>query len=210
MVDYKYNRYSIRLTGYDYSQPGYYFFTIVTQDRGIKFGVIRDRKIQLNDVGNMVDLEWKQIPERFTHAILDKYIIMPDHFHGIIQLLPNRKIPVHHKTQPACNKNNVGTPLVGIHPPKLSVPGAPDHFNGSKNVKNGISGEKTLFEIIGAFKSITTNRYVNGVKNNNWQRFDKRLWQLRYHDHIIRNENDLNRIREYIIANPMNYHPPTR
>ena len=132
MVDYiyKYNRHSIRLTGYDYSQPGYYFVTLCTQDRDRKFGVIQNKKIHLNDVGRMVDLEWNQIPKRFKHVILDKYIIMPDHFHGIIHIIPNKKPSV-------CNDNNVGTPLVGIHPEKLPVHGEmPDHFYETPDIYN--------------------------------------------------------------------------
>ena len=253
MVDYiyKYNRHSIRLTGYDYSQPGYYFVTLCTQDRDRKFGVIQNKKIHLNDVGRMVDLEWNQIPKRFKHVILDKYIIMPDHFHGIIHIIPNKKIAVHDKNPFVLNKNNVGRPLVGIHPVKLSVHSeSQDCFYGSPDVHNEIQDvyggshdifdetnndhnkthdvfgglqrtgtspvptgktttittmTTTLFDIIGAFKSITTNMYINGVKNNNWSRFNRRLWQLRYHDRIIRNKNDLHRIREYIITNPFNY-----
>lgn len=177
-IIYKYYRYSIRLAGYDYSKPGYYFITLCTQNRNRRFGVIRNKKMQLNNVGRMIDLEWKQIPKRFKHMILDKYVIMPDHFHGIIQIISNKNPPV-------CNGNNVGTPLVGVHYKEI-----------------------TLFEIIGAFKSITTHKYIDGVKDNNWSRFNKRLWQLRYHDRIIRNENDLNRIRKYIITNPFNYHNP--
>ena len=181
---YKFNRYSIRLNRYDYSKPGYYYITLCTQDRDKRFGVIVDKEMQLNDIGRMIDLEWKQIPNRFKHTILDKYIIMPDHFHGIIQIISNKKIPAHDKNLLVCNENNVGTPLVGVHYKKT-----------------------TLFEIIGAFKSITTHKYIDGVTLKNWPRFRKRLWQLRYHDRIIRNENELSGIRKYIITNPLNYHP---
>jgi putative transposase len=59
--------------------------------------------------------------------------------------------------------------------------------------------------MIGAFKSITTNEYIEGVKDNNWPRFNKRLWQRNYYEHVIRNEADLNRIRDYIQSNPANW-----
>jgi len=157
---YKYHRFSIRLTEYDYSHPGYYFITLVTQNRYKRFGVIINKKMQLNNIGRMIKKEWKQIPKRFKPVVLDEYIIMPDHFHGIIKIIPTKKP----------------------------------------------SEKLTLFEIIGAFKSITTHKYIDGVKKTNWPRFNKRLWQLRFHDHIIRNENELSRIRDYIIANPYNYH----
>ena len=60
----------------------------------------------------------------------------------------------------------------------------------------------TLGDIIGAFKSLTTHEYIMGVKNNGWKPFNKRLWQRNYYEHIIRTENDLNKIRMYISENP--------
>lgn len=49
---------------------------------------------------------------------------------------------------------------------------------------------------------MSTNEYIRNVKNDNWPSFNKRFWQRNYYDHIIRDENDLNRIREYIVNNP--------
>lgn len=57
-------------------------------------------------------------------------------------------------------------------------------------------------KIIQWFKTMTTNYYIRGVKTNKWKPFAKRLWQRNYYERIIRNENDLNKIREYIINNP--------
>ncbi len=62
-----------------------------------------------------------------------------------------------------------------------------------------------LGDIVGAFKSLITNGYINGVKNKNWKRFDGRLLQRNYYEHIIRNGKSLNRIREYIINNPLRW-----
>jgi len=55
--------------------------------------------------------------------------------------------------------------------------------------------------VIGEFKSITTNEYIRGVKQYDWPPFPGRLWQRNY-EHIIRNDIELNRIREYIVNNP--------
>lgn len=63
----------------------------------------------------------------------------------------------------------------------------------------------TLGDIIGAFKSITTHEYILGVDNKNWPQFYKRLWQRNYYEHVIRDEVDLNRIRDYIQSNPANW-----
>jgi putative transposase len=63
----------------------------------------------------------------------------------------------------------------------------------------------TLGDIIGGFKSITTDKYILGVNNNGWTPFNGKLWQRNYYEHIIRNEIELNRIREYIQNNPLNW-----
>ena len=76
------NRKSMRLKGYDYSQPGFYYVTICTQDRIERFGNVENDKMILNDAGEMVDAEWNRIPERYGHVILDEYQIMPNHIPG--------------------------------------------------------------------------------------------------------------------------------
>jgi hypothetical protein len=67
---------------------------------------------------------------------------------------------------------------------------------------NTTTGTPTLGEIIGGFKSITTNAYIRGVKQQGWPPFPLKLWHRNYYEHVIRNENDLNLIREYIFYNP--------
>ena len=59
--------------------------------------------------------------------------------------------------------------------------------------------------VVGGFKSITTNKYMNGVQNHDWPPFDKRLWQRNYYEHIIRDDGSLSDIREYIVHNPKNW-----
>ena len=62
-----------------------------------------------------------------------------------------------------------------------------------------------LHRVVQWFKTMTTNEYIRGVKNKNWQRFDGKLWQRNYWEHIVRNENEYNRISQYIIANPLKW-----
>ena len=149
------HRRSIRLPEYDYSQIGGYFVTIVTQDRECLFGDVVDKKMILNNAGKMIQRIWNELPTRFPNIELDEYIVMPNHFHGILIIIKK--------------------------------------------------SSKSLGDIVGAFKSITTHKYILGVKNNRWQRFNKKLWQRNYWEHIIRDENDLNRIREYINNNPFDW-----
>jgi REP element-mobilizing transposase RayT len=62
-----------------------------------------------------------------------------------------------------------------------------------------------LQKIIQWFKTMTTNQYMRGVKTSGWPAFDGRLWQHNYYEHIIRNDNELYIIREYIVNNPLQW-----
>ena len=59
-----------------------------------------------------------------------------------------------------------------------------------------------LGNVVDWYKTMATNAYIHGVKDNQWSPFNQRFWQRNYYDHIIRNEDDLNHIRQYIIDNP--------
>ena len=80
----------MRLSKYDYSQEGAYYVTICTQDRRCMFGVIRDGMLVLNDYGCIADRCWREIPVHFPHVILDEFVIMPNHVHGIL-LISNKR-----------------------------------------------------------------------------------------------------------------------
>jgi len=59
--------------------------------------------------------------------------------------------------------------------------------------------------VVGAYKSFSTNKYILGVKNKDWQWFNKKLWQRNYYEHIIRDEKSYNQILEYIQTNPLKW-----
>ena len=80
----KHHRRSIRITGFDYAQPGGYFVTIVTYQRDSIFGNIVNEEMQLNALGVIADECWCAIPDHFPNVELGAYIIMPNHVHGII------------------------------------------------------------------------------------------------------------------------------
>ncbi len=81
------NRKSIRLKGYDYSQAGLYFITICVQDRELLFGKIETDEMILNDAGKMIQTEWEKLPQRFSNIELDEFIVMPNHFHAILEIV---------------------------------------------------------------------------------------------------------------------------
>lgn len=80
----------------------------------------------------------------------------------------------------------------------------PNHMHGIVLINEERPGQG-LGQIIGAFKSLSTNRYITGVRQLGWPPFTKRIWQDNYFEHIIRNDASLDRIREYIIANPSSW-----
>lgn len=63
----------------------------------------------------------------------------------------------------------------------------------------------SLFDIVHRFKTLTTKRYADGVKNNVWPRFNKKLWQRNYYEHLILNETSCYQISEYIQTNPVKW-----
>lgn len=81
------HRKSIRLKDYDYSKSGLYFITICCKDNACIFGEIYNGEMNLNDLGNIAKSCWIQIPDHFPNAILHEFIIMPNHVHGIIELI---------------------------------------------------------------------------------------------------------------------------
>jgi len=84
----KYQRRSIRLHGYDYSQPGSYFITVCTLDKAPLLGEIAEGEMVLNAIGKIVEKCWLAIPDHFANIELDKFVVMPNHIHGIISIYP--------------------------------------------------------------------------------------------------------------------------
>jgi len=103
------NRRSLRLKHYDYSKAGYYFITICTQNRLHLFGEIMDDLVVMNVVGEMVNKSWDEIIDDFPHVSLHEFVIMPNHIHGIIEIVDNKKQPVGASLVGALDVADVGT-----------------------------------------------------------------------------------------------------
>ena len=130
--------------------------------------------MQLNGGGKVIKRWWVEITKKFSNTEIDEYIIMANHFHGILLFVDNP----------------VGATLCGCPLPP----------NGHPH-----RGAPTLGDVIDWFKTMTTNEYIKGVKSNVFQPFISKLWQRNYDEHIIRNDDELNRIRQYIIENPIQW-----
>ena len=76
-----------RWFGYDYSMPGQYYITICTQNRIPHFGEVIDGKMILNDLGEIVNECWFDLPNHYKHCQLDEFVIVPNHVHGIIEII---------------------------------------------------------------------------------------------------------------------------
>lgn len=157
------HRRSIRLWGYDYSQAGAYFITICTRNRQCLFGVIVDGAMQLNNTGRIVAREWVRTAEIRQGIESDGWVVMPNHFHGILVVHERRGT-----ARRAPTVERFGRPVSG------SVP-----------------------TIVRSFKSAVTKRV-----NELYRTSGAPLWQRNYCEHIIRNDDEMNRIRQYILDNP--------
>ncbi|MEK7369016.1 MAG: transposase [Planctomycetota bacterium] len=163
----KYHRRSIRLKGYDYSQAGAYFITICVKDRKYLLGEVVNGEIILSCIGKIVEKCWVEIPKHFPHVQLDQYVIMPNHIHGIIEILGN------------CVGVENFQPLQRTNRYQKVIP---------KSLGSFVRGFK-----VGVAKWCRQNQYKHFV------------WQRNYYEHIIRSEDELNSIREYILSNPLQW-----
>jgi putative transposase len=163
----------LRLQGYDYSQAGGYFITLCTRDRAQLFGKITDSKMQLSPTGEIARHAWRSLPEWFPYVALDCYVIMPNHIHGVLLLLPEDSKTLAVESSIERDSASVGR--------DYSMAGTPP---------------KSLGSVIQAYKSRVTRQCNQQCGENS------PLWQRGYYDHVIRDELGLERIREYVTWNP--------
>lgn len=155
-------RKKLRISGYDYTMPGYYFVTLCTYNRECLLGSILNGEMILNCAGKMVERVWYEISQRYIGWSVDTLIVMPNHLHAILEF-SNRA-----DEQLMCNSVSF----------------------------------LSLLELMRNVQSYTMTCYRHGVNNQNWLEFHRHLWQRSYYEHIIRDENSLETIRNYILNNP--------
>ncbi len=181
------NRYRIpsaRMRGWDYAREGYYFVTICVKDRLACLAKIFQGEVHLSPIGEIITEEWEKTAEIRKNVELDAWIIMPDHVHGIIGIVHpktiNPEIP-RRENDKISGLEIVETPRRGVSTPTTAA--------------NAAWKRNSLGSILGQFKSKTTKRICAAGY------FDF-AWQTRFYDHIIRDRDDLDRIRRYIQENP--------
>lgn len=176
------SRRSVRLQGYDYAEAGAYFVTVCTHGRLPILGDVHDGFMDLSALAEVVAECWRWLGEQYRYVAIDEFVVMPDHLHGIVLI-----------------NDTLAEPERGV----VGRGGAA--MGGSRTAPTGRleSNErrKPLGRLVGAFKTISTKR-VNALRGEP----GAQLWQRNYYEHVIRGERALNRIRQYIIDNPMRWH----
>lgn len=155
----KYRVLSARLANWDYGSSGVYFVTICTAGRTNYFGDIRENLPVYSEIGEIAFQYWQNIPAHFPFVIVDHFVVMPNHLHGLLFL----DRPEYH-----------GWELNRFGPQ-------------SQNLASIIRG------------------YKAGVKTYATQHRIEFSWQPRYYDRVVINENEWNRIRQYIADNPLKW-----
>jgi REP element-mobilizing transposase RayT len=178
-------RRSLRLAGYDYSSAGMYFVTVCTDGKVNLFGKILGGEMKLNPVGEAVLSAWNGIPERFAAVQLDAFVVMPNHFHGVIFILGNG-VGVENRVAAGTNAKANS---------KDSVEGAALRLRSGQ-----ASSAPTLGKVVRAFKSISAIR-INEILGRKGQA----VWQRNYFERIVRRGKDLEKIRRYIAENPQRW-----
>jgi putative transposase len=175
----KHHRRSIRLKGYDYTQAGAYYVTIVTHQRGHFFGEVVNGEMRLNELGQIAQDEWFKTAALRPYVKLfeDEFVVMPNHVHGIIRI-----------------KNDGGgeSPVAIVGTRRRRAPAGLEQF--------GKPVPQSVPTIVRAYKSAVTYA-VNALQ-------DQRgavLWQRNYYEHVIRDEKDLQVKRDYIMSNPLHW-----
>ena len=180
-------RRSARLKGYDYSQPGAYFVTMCVWGMAPTLSEIMESQVVFTQVGKIAESCWNKMGDLKARIDPDEYVIMPNHLHGILF--------IHNPSRGEAFEGRFGSVRR-----RLPSNASPVHIS-----RGTVSG--SLGAIIQNFKSIST-RKINRLNNTPGKTF----WQRGYYDRIIRNHEELDRIRKYIFENPLKweldeYHP---
>jgi putative transposase len=198
------HRRSIRLKGYDYSQNGAYFVTICSWNRECLFGEIAGIKTSkpemiLNEYGKILRDEWMRTSLVRKEIEIDEFIIMPNHFHGVVFI------------QGRGDRQHQSSAYLGGYDwsvPKGLVPQMPmikDNIHGRPPVaptdERPGPRPKSISSFLAGFKSIVTKR-IDALR----QTPGVPVWQRNYYERIIRNEIEFTRICEYINNNPANWY----
>jgi putative transposase len=181
----KHHRHSIRLRGFDYGSAGAYFVTIVVRNRECVLGDVTPASdVRLSNLGEIVRDEWEALERRFPRLVLEEFVIMPNHIHGVLVI------------EGGGDDDQKAGEASATKPPSSCRPTLAD---ASPLPAHGTQAG-SLGAIVQNFKSVSSRR-INMQLGNAGVPF----WQRNYWEHVVRGMADLARIREYIQANPASW-----
>ncbi|AEP13538.1 hypothetical protein Cabther_B0540 [Chloracidobacterium thermophilum B] len=170
---------------------GAYFVTLCTQGRVCLFGEIVAGEMRLNEYGEIVQKEWFRSAEIRREIVLfsDEFVVMPNHIHGIVRIVesPNAHVGA---TGPTAGATDA---TVGATDATVGATGRSPLLQGP--------AKRSLASFVAGFKSAVTKRI-----NEHRGTAGAIIWQRNYYEHIIRHAESLNRIRAYILDNPLQWH----
>jgi putative transposase len=186
------HRRSIRLKGYDYTQPGAYFITICTYQRMHIFGETVNGEMKLSPLGEIARQEWFRSAEIREEIRLfeDEFIVMPNHLHGIVWIVESVGA---NGVRPNMEEGARRAPSSMASQPMR--PNVPDQDAHRATLRRS---PRSLGSFIAGFKAAITSRAGQELNVTG-------IWQRNYYDHIIRNDWELHNIRGYILKNPLNW-----
>lgn len=182
----KYRVESRRLKGWDYQSPAEYFVTIDTKGMVEWFGEVKERQAVCNEIGQMARRIWMEIPNHHKNVALDDFVIMPNHLHGIVVLCCHLDCDVAREDSLGSDANI-----------RVATENNVKSYGGATNLHNPMLSRRSLGYIVRWYKGRVS--FEIHKQNPDF------AWQPRFYDHIIRNDNELNRIREYIRNNPLRW-----
>lgn len=135
---------SIRLKEFDYSQAGSYFITICTFNRACLFGEVYLDNMNLNQLGEIVSREWKRTEELRKNVVMDAFIVMPNHLHGIISIVEGSES----HTETASSAEAFGKPTSNSIPTivRLFKASTTTQINSSLNMKDKPVWQRNYYE----------------------------------------------------------------
>jgi putative transposase len=196
----KHHRRSIRLPDYNYAQSGAYFVTICTYQKQCWFGDIKQGKMQINQIGQIVMQEWLKSSEIRQEIELDEWVLMPNHLHGIVWIknqAEDQKKGLHSEGLHSGGLHSGGLHSGGLHSEGLHSEGL---HRKPLRIEKICLKSRSLGSFINGFKCSVT-RCINRIRNNS----DIPFWQRNYYESVIRDEQHLSNIRQYIYDNPQNW-----
>lgn len=195
----KYRIASARAQWWDYGWNGAYFVTICTANRECFMGKIAKGVMRLSPVGVIAYVMWQEIKNHAKNIELGDFVVMPNHIHGILIMdKPDGDFENNSDTNDT-DTDGSGIGIIetrhALSLPTPTPPTPPPPTIGQKRFQN--QGINTISSIVGGYKSSVT-KYAHRLG----YAFG---WQARFHDHIIRNDGEYQRISNYIINNPSNW-----